>query len=518
MYIETTGSFITRKGRHSRMIYALLLSCAITIAPAWGSDVLFSELPEAEQYEIRAMVKPPSPELRTGPYSTPMYYLMHKGYTYHGDWDRDPDNRPHPPMQGTPLSPDFGRWSLDRARPDWQEDMIVNWVELGLNNVHLNIYPIDGKLELLPEHIEAIENFMRLAAKHGLRVGVRLDALGWWSIHPANPNNCIGEYLVWVEDVVKLLRGSTLYYVLGDELTIGKSHQIPEGQEWTVEQYMEYFQQVVGTIKSVDPEAVVSMFAFSYGHYNLVPKFLDAGYAEVGDAITVNSNDMEATRRLFKDVREDYKGMVFLSNGVGYQASAQAQPQYPTGTPYHHIPTEQEHGSAIAKMMFSWWDLGADTAPYYVSLRNWVVEGKVYPNWYGFFGFEDFVIENDQMKVKRYPGWYAIQTVAHTFYNRDEFKHPRFDISTSAPLNMFRAYEHEVTGGSELVMMLWNDRGDVETQLVIPEGGYGYAVQVSLFDYTQWSDVPYRINGDQTKLKLSVGSEPVIVRLVRREN
>ncbi len=477
----------------------------------------FSNLSEANQKAMRDMTQPPPPQDRTGPYSTPMYYLMRKGYTYHGNWDRDPNNRPHPPMKGKPLSPDFGTWSLDRARPDFQEAMIKDWVELGLSNAHLNIYPIDGKLELDADYIEAIDNYVKLSAKHGLRVGVRLDALGWWSMHPANPQNRIAEYLVWVKQVASILKGRTLYYVVGDELSIGKDPLIESGQEWTVEQYLQYFQQVSAAIKEVDPQVKVSMFAISYGHYSLVPQFMAAGYAKMGDAITVNSNNMEGTRKLFAEVRKSVPNMMFLSNGVGYLACAMAQPQYPTGTPYTQIPTEVEHGDAIAKMMFSWWDLGASTAPYYVNLRNWVKDGTVYPNWYGFFGFEDYVIENDQFSVKRYPGWYALQTITHTFYNRDQFRTPGFAVKSSADLTMFKAYEHKLTGASELVLMLWNDSGNQKTTIDLGSTSYGFAVRVDNFNYEKWSDVPYRVKDGHTLIDLEVASQPVIVRLMRME-
>jgi hypothetical protein len=481
-----------------------------------GVGKLFSQLPADTQNKFRTAVAAPPPTERTGPYSTPMYYLMRKGYTYHGNWDRDPENRPHPPMKGQPLSPDYGTWSFDRARPDIQEEMIRDWVELGLNVAHLNVYPIDGRLELLPDDVEGIENFMNLSHKHGLCVGLRLDALDWWSMHPANPDNRIDEYLVWVKQVATLLKGKTLYYVLGDELSIGVDPLIKPGQEWSVQQYMTYFRRVAGAIKEVDPEVKVSMFAISYGHYALVPQFLQAGYAEVGDAITVNSNDMEGTRALFEEVRKTKPDMMFLSNGVGYQACALAQPQYPVGTPYTQIPTEEEHGSAIAKMMFSWWDLGASTAPYYVSLRNWVIEGKQYPYWYGFFGFEDYVVENDKMSVKRYPGWNALHTVSHTFYNRDDFKEPSFEIKLSSPASMFRAYEHPIEGGSELVMMLWNDApSDQETEIAIKSRDYRFPVRVDLFDLNKWSDVPWTTTGDGAVIRLKIGVEPVIIRLFK---
>jgi hypothetical protein len=168
-------------------------------------------------------------------------------------------------------------------------------------------------------------------------------------------------------------------------------------------------------------------------------------------------------------------------------------------------------------MMFSWWDLGASTAPYYVNLRNWVKDGKVYPNWYGFFGFEDYIIENDQLSVKRYPGWYALRTIAHTFYNRDQFRTPGFAVKSSADLTMFKAYEHKLAGGSELLLMLWNDSGNQKTTIDLGSTAYRFAVRVDNFDHEKWSDVPYRVEGGHTLIDLDVASQPVIIRLMRGE-
>jgi hypothetical protein len=53
-----------------------------------GDEAFFSSLPQAQQEKLRAMVVALPPQQRYGPYSTPMYYLMRKGYSYNGAWDR----------------------------------------------------------------------------------------------------------------------------------------------------------------------------------------------------------------------------------------------------------------------------------------------------------------------------------------------------------------------------------------------------------------------------------------------
>lgn len=481
----------------------------------------FSKLPEAQREQLKRMVEPPPLAERSGPYSTPMYYLLHSGYSYKGDLDKGPEKRAYKRLNGTP-GPDYGHWSLDRNRPDFQEAIVRDWAELGLNNTHLNLYPVKGSLEISPDYRKAIEDYVALSKKYGLKVGVRLDALGGpkaWEMHPANPENKVEEYLVWAREIATLLKGQTAYYVLGDELTLHRPAPDLPTEAWTVEQYLAYFKRVSAVIKEVDPTAKVSMFAASSGQWFNILYLLEHGYAEHGDGVAINHYDYKAAPKFFADAARLAPKLQFLSNGVGYVSLGTIQPRYPEGDPYSKYKDEQAHGNAIAKHMFAWWDLGAATAPYYVCLRNWVLDGKVYPRWYGFFGFQDFVIDTkkDELTVKRYPGWYAFQTVAHTFYDRERFTKPAFDVKSSEELSMFRAYEHKVPGGSELVLMLWNDKGEAKTTIDIGSAAYRYPVRVNTFDYRDWSDVPYTAADGRVTIEVQADRNPTIIRLFSAE-
>jgi len=496
-------------------------------------SVSFSQLETEKKYILRDAVTPPLPHDRYGCYSTPMYYLMTEGYEYKGDMDKDPQKRVYKSSLGKP-GPDYGYWKLERNRPDWQEAMVKNWAQLGLNNTHLNIYPSNGSLELSFEYRKAIEDHVNLSQRYGLKVGVRLDALGGyeaWPMHPNNPNNILKEYLQWVEQVAEILKGKTAYYILGDELTLYKpdklnidsvpspedfmGDEIPEDyKKWTPDMYMEYFKTLSTTIKSIDPDAKVSMFASSSGQWFNVLYLLEKGYAEYGDAVSINYYNYRDIPKFFNDAEKLAPGLEFLSNGVGYVANGTIDNCYPENNPYSKMPTEEAHANMIAKNMFAWWDLGADTAPYYVSLRNWIVEGKVYPRWFGFFGFEDFVIdEYEHLTVKRYPGWYAFQTIAHTFYNRDEFVKPNFDVTSTKELSMFRCYLHKFQEDRELLMMLWNDSGQVETQIEIHSQDFNYPVKVNTFNYQRWEDQPFEYGKNIIKMNLKVDQSPLIIRL-----
>ncbi len=476
----------------------------------------FSLLSKPAQDQIRHLVEPPVQ--RRGCYSTPMYYLMYSGYEYHGDEDKQPDQRFYPSMKGT-VGPDFGKWKLEKNRPDWQEAMLRDWAELGLNSTHLNVYPTDGELTLSPDYAQALRDYVRLSQKYGLKIGVRLDAPDetvLWSMHPANPQNRRTEYIAWVRQVVSILNGQTAYYVLGDELTLHHGGTTMPAKGWTPEQYLDYFKQVSGAIKSIDPVAKVSMFGASSGEWFNVLWLLENGYAQVGDAVAVNHYDYTIAPRFIADRDRLAPGKLFLTSGVGYVSLGTVQPRYPVGDSYSPQTSESSHAAAIARTMFSWWDIGADVAPYYISLRNWEIDGKTYPRWFGFFGFEDYVIHHDQLTVKRYPGWYSYQTIAHVFYNRDEFKSPSFKVTSDQPLTKLRAYEHALVSGSELVLMLWNDL-PMKTRIRIDSARYRLPVKVLLSDFHHWADVDHEVSADGCTLSVEVGPEPVIIRLVRTD-
>ncbi|MAE63640.1 MAG: hypothetical protein CMJ18_05160 [Phycisphaeraceae bacterium] len=501
----------------STLSIGLLVLVMITTMAAADPGPSFSALPVRLRQQIRDMVEPPPTHERNGCYSTPMYYGMFEGFEYNGALDKDPDKRFY--QKGSP-GPDFGTWRLDRNRLDWQEAMIRDWAELGLNNTHLNIYPVDGSLEITESYRVWLEGFVRLSRKYGLKIGVRLDALGAyeaWPMNPDNPDNVIDEYLAYATEIASLLKGQTAYYVLGDELTLHEPKPDLDVKKWTPDRYLRYFKRVCGAIKRIEPEAKVSMFAASSGEWFNILYLLKNGYADVGDGVAINHYSYQAAPKFFADAAALAPNLMFLSNGVGYVSTATAEPRFPQNDPYSRHGTEQSQATSIAKNMFAWWDLRADTAPYYITLRNWVIRGKVYPRWFGFFGIEDYVIdEHDRLTVHRHPGWYAYQTITHTFYNRDDFREAPFEITADPAPSMMRSYVHEVPGGSELVMMLWHDK-PMKSTVKIAADRYRYAVRPDLFNYRKWTDVPYSLESDAVTMDLALDPNPTIIRLVATE-
>lgn len=489
-----------------------------TFAPCTAQS--FSDLPQDQQDALRQMVEPPALARRQGPYSTPMYYLMHRGYEYRGDLDLKQEDRTY---DKTKPGVDHGSWSLDRNRPDWQEAMIKDWAKLGLNNTHLNIYPVNDSFELEDDYVQSLRDYVSLSQKYGMKVGVRLDAIGGypaWPVHPGNPDNVIDEYLVYVRQIAELLKGQTAYYVLGDELYLDDPYEKDRPETaWTPEDYVGYFKRVSETIKSVDSEAIVSMYGAESGRWRDVLKLIDKGYTEHGDGVALNHYSYKTAVELYDQVRAVAPQMKFYSNGVGYCSTATAQPRYPEGDPYSAHPTEEAHAAAVAKQVFGWWDVGADTVPYYITLRNWEIRGRVYPRWFGFFGIQDFVVgEDDKMTVRHYPGWYAYQTIAQTFYNRDELIEPVFAVETDGEIDFRRVFIRECEGGREILLVLWHNAGTIDTTLTLNTDTFKYPVRVNLLDYKDWIDLPHDTGDGVMRIPLTLSGEPTIIRLFETNN
>lgn len=471
----------------------------------------FSDLSPERQQSILKKIEPPPLPQREVPYSTPMYYLLAKGFT-------DGAN---------------GELVLDRNRPDWQEAILKDWAELGLGASLFLTTPTQWNS---PDNVQAILDYCRLSKKHGLKVAVRLggddsfpaiEASGW-NVHPNNPENRIDEYVQWTTRVAETLKGQVDHYMVGDEVngnsweeSDGKGGTIqglkaPEDKRWTAEVYMQVFTKISEAVKKADPDARVSMFGMGGLDWDYVQQLLDIGYAKHGDGVGANfgENPPAEVREFSRNVHDIAPHFKLYSNGVGYIA-AQTDVSFPSNARGYKRLSDEDQAKAIARSTITMWDNGWDSAPYYIVLRQWqLANGTVAPHWYGFFGFQDYVIDEEgNLSVKHYPAWNAYQTVAHTFYNRSSTKTPDKKVETSEPVDETLCY---VRNDYEYLVVLWN-HGDKTstTSLTLPTAEFRYPVMVSLYDYKKLTDLPYTIEGDRLTISnVKITNEPTIIRLV----
>lgn len=494
----------------------LIAVCATRMTIAAEKPAGFSQLPAERRAAILKRVEPPPLAEREAPYSTPMYYLLAKGF------QDGPKNE----------------LKLERNRPDWQEVLIKDWAELGLTSTLYLTGPTEWND---PEQVQAIKDYCALSRKYGLKVGVRLAGDrdfrgidgGGWDIHPNNPESRIDEYVEWTGRVADELKGQVEFYVLGDELN-GRhwEESTPEGQSklieatgdrrWSPEAYMKVFRRVSDSIKAVDPDARVSMFGLNGLDWDYVQGLLDAGYADVGDAVAANPDDhkypFETIRAFAANVRKARPDFKLYSNGVGYIA-ADAASKYPDNVKHWPFLDDDAQATRVAQMMIAMFDVSWDVTPYYIIVRQWTLaDGTAAPHWYGFFGFCDLVIgEDDSLTVKRYPAWYALQTIAHVLHSRSKTVDAKFEPQLTEPVDHTLCY---VRDDYECLLVLWNTKPEKQTttSVRIPTAKFTYPVRVSLKDRTELADVPYRVENDSIVLEdLKVTATPLLIRLVAED-
>ena len=345
-----------------------LLTCLVTTLPAAllaESLTAFSSLSAERQAAIRKSVAPPPLAQRRNPYSTPMYYPM---------WgEGSPDGKPH---------------------PEWQELLARDWAELGMTKVHFYAYPegagsSNRNYTLSETARTGTRNFMSACQKSGLKIGLRVDlpcttydknghpAADYWIAHPNNPENELKPYFGWLADLIALMRGRLEYVVLGDELE-WKTGGDPKA--WNAEVYLKFFRQAADVVHQADPAVKVSMYSTTPSRWRDVLSLLESGYAKYGDGVAINHYDYKVLKRFQEDLktRSPDKKLLFLSNGVGYIACDTTE-RNPPKDGYRRY-NDLDQAAMIARTMYTWWDVDADVAPYYICLRTMIYRGKRMPH------------------------------------------------------------------------------------------------------------------------------------------
>ena len=154
--------------------------------------------------------------------------------------------------------------------------------------------------------------------------------------------------------------------------------------------------------------------------------------------------------------------------------------------------------------------MDTDAAPYYICLRTTIYHGKRSPHWYGFFGFMNLDIDDqDKATITHFPGWYAYRTVANVFHDRNAFTDPQFAIESDPPAVYLKAHERP---GKELLIMCW---GNEKTKLRIASKHFAYPVQIDLLDHEQWQDLPATVDSRGVTINdVPLALAPTIIRLL----
>lgn len=504
--------FRFRHAAIGRAVAAWIVGCPAISAGAAGPGTLFHDLPVARQRAIETRVEPPPLRERDNPYSTPMYYLMARGFS---DGIHD-------------------ELLLDRNRPDWQDDLLADWAELGMTSTLFLTTPTEWEA---PHRVQAIRDLFRSAGRHGMRVAIRIagdeqfpgiEGSGW-NLHPANPENRITEYARWCERVAAALAGQVDHYIIGDEVNANSWEEptgdggtrrhvsAPEARRWTPQVYMDVFSRLSTALGEGDPAARVSMFGMGNLDWPYVQKLLALGYADHAAGVAANFGGVSFSEMVdfVRLVHADHPEFGIYSNGVGYVGakSTNFYPTNPAGTLY----SDEGQAIRIAKIMFQAFAAGWDSAPYYIAVRQWILpDGTPAPHWYGYFGFQDLLIdEHGNLSIKRYPGWYAYQTIAQVFHSQQSTTPAAFKTRLSTPVDVVRCLVHD---DYECLLILWNDDNNPprRTSITLGTQRYQYPVRISLFNYRKTESLAYALGDDGTLTirDMAVSQAPVVIRLV----
>jgi len=175
--------------------------------------------------------------------------------------------------------------------------------------------------------------------------------------------------------------------------------------------------------------------------------------------------------------------------------------------------------------MFTFWDIGWDSAPYY--LYAFSVTADTNQN-FGIISLPD-----KDRPAEYSDAWKAYQTIAHTFNDRLGMKPPKFDISLrqaevvhaadggtlrlAPPRPLCRAY---VRADGELLIYLayrdFREPRDGRWDVVLPAGDWGCPEQIPLLDYAGRVPLKHHREGNTLVIEnLPVGIQPTIVTLRR---
>ncbi len=266
--------------------------------------------------------------------------------------------------------------------------------------------------ESFENYLTRIDLFVDLCNEMGIRPAIRLGDIdrqtGLW--HPGDPSGDVAPFADWVGRFAERYRGRVDHYIVGDELNRG----YPSGWTGSAQDYMEQLLiPVAKAIRAADPGAAIASCGTSSSpatEWNL--ELIELGLPDYADGIACNLwhgmlEDRGAVEELMRETRAVWPEARFYSNGVGYAEREGLN--------------DPDQAARVAQTMFKLWDMGWDSAAYY--LYTFSITADTNQD-FGLIGFGSGD-QPDQVT----DAWRAYQTIAHTFYNRDQVTEPAFEIS-----------------------------------------------------------------------------------------
>jgi len=356
---------------------------------------------------------------------------------------------------------------------------------------------------------KSLDHFVNISREMGLtpsfRIGSSREWNGLW--HPADASGSIEPYAKWVTSLAERYKGKIDHYVIGDE----------ENVRWSSKEYFDtMFVPLAKAIRQGDPQTKIASCGVSSSPataWNL--DLIKLGLPKYGDGIACNFwsmqlDDLHELSGLMKQVRQVWPEAKFYGNGMVYAENRGIDDQW--------------QAAVAAQSMFNLWDIGWDSAPYY--LYNFSIAADTKQN----YGIAELPARDKSM-VKT-AAWRAYQAIAHVFNDRQAMKDSTVKITAapaieakvedggvlklSPPDLSIRAFER----GDELIvyMVYRNVRTarDGRVNVNISSDQWRDPELIPLLDYTARRKMTSVVKDGQLLLSdISVSLQPTIVLLKR---
>jgi len=323
------------------------------------------------------------------------------------------------------------------------------------------------------------------------------------------------KYAEWLREIARRYRGQIDHYVLGDE----ENKSFPAwGWVGTPENYLnEVLIPLATAIKQGDPAAGVSATSVSSAPAtDWVMELIRLGLPKYADGIAGNYNNrrieslIEITDMMNR-VRAVWPDAEFYANGVGYAE--------------HRGLHDSKQAGIVAQTMFTLWDIGWYSAPYYSYVFSRTADTRQ--------NFGLMRPPSGDEPAAYSDAWYAYQTIAQTFYNRRELKAPDFEITLrqaevleapdgttlrlAPPDPVLRAC---IRAEGQLLIYLayrhFREPRDGKWDVLVDTMSWGGPQQIPLLDYRKRMDLPHHREGGKLVIHdVPCGIGPTIITLRR---
>jgi len=360
----------------------------------------------------------------------------------------------------------------------------------------------------------ALDYYVTISHQLGMKPCLRLGTFRCFKglYHPMDKSGSVHNYANWLRSLAARYRGKIDHYVIGDE----ENRSFPEwGWSGTPSNYMKVFIPLAEAIKQGDPSARVSPTSVSSAPAtDWILELIDLGLPKYADGVAAHFHykvieDLTPIIEMMRKVREVWPEARFYANGCGYVENRGIHDDYQAGV--------------VAQCMFTLWDIGWDSAPYY------------------FYGFSKTADTHQNYGLMRLPtktepgivsdAWKAYQTIAQTFYDRKELKPPDFEISLrqatvlsladgttirlAPPDPVFKTY---IRADKQLLIYLayrkFREPREGRWDILLRTSEWGCPQRIPLLDYTSRKDLRYHREGQYLVVEdVQVGLQPMIITL-----